>query len=568
MEKTNKNENWSYLKNLLLVAFFTLGCLLSIAFFGLLQVEKDMKNNLAEHLQTTLNSNVEILNFWFKEKRLDAQVFANDHELVARINQLIDLNEKASSPEEVIKSQELQWFRDHLGPPAKKYGFAGFVLFDTNGLEIGALMNAPVGQTILKDQSDFFQRALKGDTIVSTPFRGEVSIPDEHGILRDNWPTMFVATPIKNKAGEIKAVLSFRIRPETEFSELLHITRFGESGETYVFSPEGLMFSDSRFNQQLREVGLISPEPWSHSILNVYIRDPKGNLTKGFKPTLPKKDWPLTQMAASATLGGFNFEVQPYNDYRGVPVVGAWTWLAGHGMGVTSEIDASEALQPVYSLRRSFYALCVFLSLAFSLGIFFRAKQIIAEKIQRRKELQSLDEELKTRTVLDNVVDAIITIDQEGIIQSFNQGAKTLFQYDDHEVLGQNIKMLMPDPDRSQHDEYLKRYLSTKTPHIIGMNRELVALKKDGTEFPIDLAVSQVNLHDRVVFAGVIRDISQRKEFESALIEAKQLADDANQSKSDFLANMSHEIRTPMNGIIGLTHLAMKMELTPIQHDS
>ncbi|MBT3924053.1 MAG: response regulator [Nitrospina sp.] len=554
-------------KNLLISAFFTLGILVSVAFFGVRQVEWETKSQLAEYLQATLNFNLEILELWFNEKQLDAEVIVSEPIIQEKILRLVEFAEKNRSAEELIASPELTWLRKHLGLASKKHGFIGFVIFNQEGRQVGALLDAPVGQSVLKNRSDFFQQSLKGKTVISMPFKGEVDLPDIHGDIRKNWSTMFVSTPVKDSSGTVKAVLSFRIRPESEFSNSLSTHRFGESGKVYVFSAKGLILSDSRFNQQLRQVGLIPPEPWSQSILNLYIKDPQGDLIEGFKPSLPKKDWPLTKMAASATLGGKEVETTPYNDYRGVPVVGAWAWLAEYNLGIAAEIDANEALQSLYSLRKSFSVLFGFLSLACILGIIFRSKQIMAEKKQRQKELKNLDEKLKTQIILDNVVDAIITIDQTGIIQTFNQGAQKLFQYKDQEVLSRNINMLMSDPDRSQHDEYLQRYLSTKSPHIIGIGREVVGLKKDGSEFPMDLAVSQVNLHDRIIFTGIIRDISQRKEFEDALVGAKQIADEANQSKGNFLANMSHEIRTPMNGVIGLTHLLMKTELTPVQYD-
>lgn len=371
MEKRLKENNFQHLKTLLLASFFTISALISIAFLGLFQVEKEMRSDLTEHLRTTLNSNVEILNFWFQGKKVDAEVVASNPELQEKILRLIELAGKSLPVEELQASPGLHWVRDHLSTIINKYGFVGFVIFNTEGRQVGAHLDSPIGKHDLKERSDFFHRSLKGNTVVSLPFTAEVDLPDIHGVLRKNWPTMFVSTPVKDPWGQIQAILSFRIRPETEFSELLRITRFGKSGETYAFSSTGLLLSDSRFNKQLRQANLIRHNPWAPSILNIKIQNPQGNLTKGFEPDLPRKDWPLTRMAASATFGGSEVEITPYNDYRGVPVVGAWTWLDEHNLGITSEIDAQDALQPVYSLRKSFYALCAFMILAFALGIFF-----------------------------------------------------------------------------------------------------------------------------------------------------------------------------------------------------
>lgn len=567
MIEERKPDSLQHIKSLLITSFFILGILVSIAFFGVLQVERQSKNNLAEHLSATLNSNLEILKRWLKEKKLDAEDIATEPEFRKRVLRLVKFSEKTQSVKELTASPDLIWLKKYLGSISRKHEFVGFVLFDRKGRQVGALLEEAIGQSTLKDRSDFFHRSLKGETFVSLPFKSEIALPDIHGVNHKNWPTMFVSTPIRDKEGTVQAILSFRIRPETEFSHIFRINRFGETGETYAFSATGLLLSDSRFNLQLRQANLIQQELWSQSILNIYIKDPQVNMTEGLKPSLPEEDWPLTRMAASATLGMAEVEITPYNDYRGVPVVGAWAWLPEYNLGITSEIDASEALQPLHSLRKSFYTLFGFLLVASVLGILFRSKQVVAEKKQWEKELNTLDEKLKTQIILDNVVDAIITIDQQGTMLTFNQGAKKLFQYKESETIGQNVNMLMPEPYKSSHDDYLKRYLSTKSPHIIGLGREVTGLKKDGSEFPMDLAVSQVELHDRIIFTGIIRDISPRKKFEAVLIDAKKIADEANKSKSDFLANMSHEIRTPMNGIIGLIYLAMKTELTPVQYD-
>jgi len=124
--------------------------------------------------------------------------------------------------------------------------------------------------------------------------------------------------------------------------------------------------------------------------------------------------------------------------------------------------------------------------------------------------------------ILETAVDAIITIDEKGTVLSFNQAAIRMFGYQSAEVVGRNVKMLMPDPYRNQHDEYLRRYLRTREAKIIGIGREVVALKKDGGTLPIDLAVSEVKGPEKHLFVGIIRDISEQKYLEKALVMASE----------------------------------------------
>ncbi|MCR6632235.1 MAG: PAS domain S-box protein [Magnetospirillum sp.] len=129
--------------------------------------------------------------------------------------------------------------------------------------------------------------------------------------------------------------------------------------------------------------------------------------------------------------------------------------------------------------------------------------------------------EARTDAILDAAVDGIITIDEQGRIESFNRAAESIFGYTEAEVLGRNVSMLMPEPDRSQHDTYLRNYLWSGHAKIIGIGREVQGLRKDGQVFPMDLAVGEARIGGRRVFAGTVRDISSRKRTEGRLRESE-----------------------------------------------
>ena len=130
------------------------------------------------------------------------------------------------------------------------------------------------------------------------------------------------------------------------------------------------------------------------------------------------------------------------------------------------------------------------------------------DKPQNRSRLEA---------ILNNAVDAIVTIDEKGIIDSANPATEQLFGYSVDEVIGQNVKMLMPAPYQSEHDGYLQNYVRGGTPKIIGIGREVVGLRKDGTTFPMHLAVSEFYDGDRRLFTGILRDISDLKERQARL---------------------------------------------------
>ena len=196
-----------------------------------------------------------------------------------------------------------------------------------------------------------------------------------------------------------------------------------------------------------------------------------------------------------------------------------------------------------------------------AVAYFMIRRQIRAtEAGQRTLEVANL----RTRSILDTVADGIITIDERGIVEMLNPAAERIFGYAAAEVIGQNVKMLMPEPYQRQHDGYLDRYRVTGEARIIGIGREVVGRRKDGSTFPLDLAVSRMQLGSERHFTGIVRDISERKQAEQALVAAKDEAELANRAKDSFLATMSHEIRTPLGGLMGMLEL---LSLSPLDRE-
>ena len=134
-----------------------------------------------------------------------------------------------------------------------------------------------------------------------------------------------------------------------------------------------------------------------------------------------------------------------------------------------------------------------------------------------RRTLGDTDERL--RAILQTAVEGIITIDEHGIVESMNPAAEKTFGFKAEEVIGKNVSILMPSPHREEHDSYLGNYLRSGHAKIIGIGREVVGQRKDGSVFPMDLAVSEVRLTDRRLFTGFVRDITERKRLEREILE-------------------------------------------------
>ena len=148
------------------------------------------------------------------------------------------------------------------------------------------------------------------------------------------------------------------------------------------------------------------------------------------------------------------------------------------------------------------------------------------------------------KAIIDNAIDGIITIDERGNIESINPAACKLFEYTPEEAIGKNVSFLMPPPDKQQHDEYLDRYQRTGHAHIIGIGRDVVGLRKDGTQFPFRLGVSEVQFLGRKIYAGFIHDISHQRQAEERLKEYAVHLEDLVAERTSSLKATVEELQT------------------------
>ncbi|QEG18564.1 Serine/threonine-protein kinase PrkC [Gimesia maris] len=355
--------------------------LLILGFIVRSVVEESARETVANNLQTILDADVAALEIWLEREESLAEVMAEEPRVQKLTAELVALNQqKPDDREALLHSRALVELRQEFESELEHLNYLDIGLFSLEGRVLASARDEPIGRADLPIQESALEAVRQGKATVTRPFESVFVRKDQSGEIKSGLPTMLAMAPVNNADGKPIAALSLLIRPEVNFTRILSIARAGKTGETYAFDKAGAMLSQSRFDDDLKMIGLIPDRADAQSILNVQIRDPQVNMTEGKRPALRLADRPLTRMAASAVQGEAGIDANGYRDYRGVPVVGAWVWLPEYDLGVATEMNAAEAYRPLYLLRYSFWGL--FALLVLGAIVIFVFTIIVARKEQ------------------------------------------------------------------------------------------------------------------------------------------------------------------------------------------
>ncbi len=417
-------------RSLLVTTVISALLILGVGWWSLNAVRRTLEESLRSELKTALEANVTALDLWIHTQLRTATLLATDPTIRDPANAVLEQSRtnapgpgggrgfgpgpgSAPGPFPSSDSRTFQLAKalDERLPIA---GYEAAVLVGTNGRVVassGRLRLRP-GAQVPADHLELFQRVLtNGKPVLVTPFKpvrptgrggpggrwgpgrvpasgsnaamgpgerpplppGVINAPRSggppEGTPRGELQVMQVLAPVRDDSGLISGVLAVILRPEAEFTRVLSVARAGTSGETFAFDPEGRLLSQSRFEDQLRQLGLLTNTAGVSSALNLVLRDPGGDVTRGFKPAPGSATNGLMHFVSNAISEPAGASVTPARDYRGVPVVGAWHWMEDHQFGVVTKIDADEAFRPLRVLRLIFQILLLLVVLAAIAGV-------------------------------------------------------------------------------------------------------------------------------------------------------------------------------------------------------
>ena len=344
------------------------------------RVEDALQQIVSEDLQTILEIDIAALEFWMEQERSTVISWAGEEHLRDMTRALQQL-----APGKLQTAPQQERLRELLEPLLDTDNYVGFGIINSAGLILatGADDERIIGQRLTPQGHAGLASVFTQQSGWIPPFwRGQYLTSES---LQEDSTLMGISAIIADNTGHPQAVLLLFIPPEKDFTRILSIARMGESGDTYAFDAEGRMLSDTRHLESLKASGILPDAPTVRAVLRVELRDPGGNLLKGYRTDAPMAGRPLTRLIAEALSDDTRLHVtlDHYRDYRGVPVVGAARWLPGLGFGVATEVDAAEAFSALRPIEITFWVVSALLFLALAGLIVF---SVIVRRLGRRIE--------------------------------------------------------------------------------------------------------------------------------------------------------------------------------------
>ena len=541
--KQGNSYVWVALAMLLLI---TVGFL---SYNALGTIKEQHQRNLTDTLISVLRTTNNAVHLWIHDRTDDTEHIASRPDTVRLTKELLHLS---PTKEALVKSPALGELRDILGKLLQEHNDNGFFIISPERISIGSMHNENLGTVnLLETNGKYLDNVFDGKAQVVMPIRPDVPTPGIDGKLVKGEPTMFVVVPVFDDNGSVIAAFTICLDPFKHFTRVMALARIGDSSDIYAFDSAAMLLTESRFNDQLRKVGLLGEN--ERSTLSVSLRDPGDSLLYGYKPTLDRDAQPLTLMARNALKGIPGINLKGYRDYRGVPVVGTWLWNGDHQFGLAAEMDFSEAYQG-YNIIKNVVLFVLSITILFFVAVasfiirrninvsstntrlnhevqkreramdelksVTASKDELAHEMEERRRFENalMESEEKMRSISDAAMDAIIMIDSNVNVTYWNPAAEKIYGYKYEEAMGANIaELIIPEKYREDMLRGFASFITSGEGAFVGKAVEMTARRKDGSEFRVEHSLSSLKKEGHWCAVGISKDITGRKETEEAL---------------------------------------------------
>jgi hemerythrin-like metal-binding protein/PAS domain S-box-containing protein len=520
-----------------------------ILLFGYLSysmIEKQMKSAIIESLDSSLDLTEQGLISWFEENKHTVIALASSQEVIALTKKLLAV---PASPEALISAPAQQQLRTLIQPQLNAHNLNGFFIISPDNISLASTRDANTGiNTPLIDQPLLLEKLWSGMAAISHPQTSKVPLKDKDGQSVTSYPTMFSGAPIRDENNKIIALMTLRINPFNDFTPVLQHGRIGETGETYAFNSQGMLISNSRFDDQLKDMQLLKSD--SRSILNIPIRIPD---KKSFHTKWA--DLPLTHMAKSALSGQNGHNVLGYLDYRGIKVIGSWKWNHDLGMGLAIEQNLDEAYIPIDSSRYIFTVFCTIIVFSFVIWLTgsLRNRNKLEIEIKRRKGADLAAK--KFSIAIEQSPVPILITNSDAIIEYVNNAFTKMTGYSLDDSVGQNPKIFQSG------QEPITKYKQMWSSLLQGRswNGTLINKKKDGTIYVDRTIIFPVISDNKELthFVTIKEDITEKLNMEEHLRHSQKM-----DAVGQLAGGIAHDFNNLLGIILGnITMIKRKVQL-------
>jgi PAS domain S-box-containing protein len=510
--QAQNNSAFSYRNNLreqLFIASFII-LTIALAWLAILRIEEHIRANTRENLSTVLQTTRASLQLSENGIKSSTQEMASDPALVSLVKQQLSGPRQSQA---LKANPALPAMRSYFQTRPVYADGLGVIIIAPDSTNIASLSDENLGQTnlIANQRPDLMRRVFDGFSVLTPPLFADLPLPDYMGILTPNFRSMFVVAPITGDNGKVIAALAVRIDLAREFTAITQPGQIGQSGETYLFDKKGVLLTESRFDDRLRSAGLILPGEASAGRVHV---------------TIP--------------VGLSETNVKGYTGYLGESMFGVWQWDEQSGIGIATEIQAGEAMQPFYEIRNISLALTgitILLSLFMTFTLIRARRRNVAELKkanidlaqqvnEHTAELQSQAEVLKgekalLRSILNSSRDPIFFKDREGVYRSCNPAFEESSGKKESEIVNHNDFELYPPAAAARYHNADLALLENGEPQqfeewVVYPNGELRYLATLRT------LVYGESSQEPIGIIGFSRDLTRRKKAEEAVRRSEE----------------------------------------------